>query len=92
MTKLEHLIAIQTRLERIERLMRKELGGFDVTDTQYMSITEASHYTRLSVATIRRGILDGDLTPVSGGGKAGERGTGGKLIFRKSDITEWLEG
>ena len=84
MTDTEHLIAIQTRLERIERLLKKEHE-----DDTYMSITEASNYTRLSTATLRRAILNGDLTPVSGGGKVG--GGGGKLIFKKSSVTEWLE-
>ena len=80
----EHLISIQTRLERIERLLKKEQE-----DDTYMSITEASNYTRLSTSTIRRSIESGELNAVSGGGKIG--GGGGKLIFKKSALTEWLE-
>ena len=80
----EHLISIQTRLERIERLLKKEQE-----DDTYMSIREASNYTRLSASTIRRAITLGDLITVSGGGKIG--GGGGKLIFKKSALTEWLE-
>ncbi len=84
MNEIEHLIAIQGRLERIERLIKKEQE-----DDSYMTITEASHFTRLSVATIRRAIKSGVLDAVAGGGQIGAGG--GKLIFRKSDITEWLE-
>ena len=84
MTDTEHLIAIQTRLERIERLLKKEHE-----DDIYMTITEASHYTRLSTSTLRRSIESGELSAVSGGGKIG--GGGGKLIFKKSTLIEWLE-
>ena len=84
MNAIEHLVSIQTRLERIERLLKKEQE-----DDTYMSITEASNYTRLSTSTIRRSIESGELNAVSGGGKIG--GGGGKLIFKKSSITEWLE-
>ena len=80
----EHLISIQTRLERIERLLKKEQE-----DDTYMTIKEASNYTRLSTSTIRRSIESGELNAVSGGGKIG--GGGGKLIFKKSALTEWLE-
>jgi excisionase family DNA binding protein len=80
MTELEHLIAIQTRLERIEILLKKEHE-----DDMYMTITEASNYTRFSVATLRRAIESGDLSCVSQGGR------GGKMIFKKSALTEWLE-
>ena len=80
MTDTEHLIAIQTRLERIERLIKKEHE-----DDIYMTIAEASHYTRFSVSTLRRCIESGELSCVSQGGR------GGKTIFKKSALTEWLE-
>jgi excisionase family DNA binding protein len=80
MTETEHLIAIQTRLERIERLLKKEQE-----DDTYMSITEASNYTRFSASTIRRALELGELSCVSQGGR------GGKTIFKKSILTEWLE-
>ena len=84
MNVIEHLISIQTRLERIERLLKKEQE-----DDTYMTIREASNYARLSTSTIRRSIESGELNAVSGGGKIG--GGGGKLIFKKSALTEWLE-
>jgi len=80
MTETEHLIAIQTRLERIERLLKKEQE-----DDTYMSITEASNYTRFSASTIRRALELRELSCVSQGGR------GGKTIFKKSSLTEWLE-
>ena len=80
----EHLISIQTRLERIERLLKKEQE-----DDTYMTIKEASNYTRLSASTIRRSIESGELNAVSGGGYGG--GFKGKFIFKKSALTEWLE-
>ena len=80
MTKLEHLISIQTRLERIERLLKKEHE-----DDIYMTITEASNYTRFSVSTLRRCVDAEELTCTRQGGLRG-----GKMIFKKSSLTEWL--
>ncbi len=79
MNEIQHLIAIQTKLERIERLIKNKKE-----DDQYMTIYEASQYTRFSVSTLRRKIESGDLVCV----KKGSRG--GKVILKKSDITTWL--
>mgnify|MGYP003645297794 CR=1 FL=1 len=81
MTEIEHLIAIQTRLERIEGLLR-----FEQEDDTYMTIREASDYTRYSVTTLRSAQRDGHLECVNQGGR------GGKTIFKKSHLTDWLEG
>jgi len=81
MTETEHLIAIQGRLERIERLLKKEHE-----DDIYMTITEASHYTRFSVSTLRRLCDKGELSYTRKGGLGN-----GKLIFKKSSLTGWLE-
>jgi excisionase family DNA binding protein len=80
MNTIEHLVSIQTRLERIERLLKKEQE-----DDTYMSITEASNYTRYSVSTLRKSLELGDLTCTRQGGR------NGKTIFKKSSLTEWLE-
>ena len=48
MNEIQHLIAIQTKLERIERLIKNKKE-----DDQYMTIYEASQYTRFSVSTLR---------------------------------------
>ena len=81
MTETEHLIAIQGRLERIERLLNKEQE-----DDIYMTIAEASHFTRFSVSTLRRCVDSGELAYTRKGGLGN-----GKLIFKKSSLTEWLE-
>lgn len=85
MTNTEHLIQIQTRLERIERLLKKENE-----DDTLMTISEASNYSRLSASTLRRAVGLGDLQVLNGGGHVG--GRGGKIIFKKSTLTRWLEG
>ena len=87
MTKKEHLIIIQTRLDRIERLIKSEQNITDAKeDDSYMTISEASNYTRFSVSTLRRCVDSGELNCTRTGGLGN-----GKLIFKKSTLTEWLE-
>tara|TARA_B100001063_G_C16623056_1_gene481737 strand:+ start:186 stop:431 length:246 start_codon:yes stop_codon:yes gene_type:complete len=80
MNEIQHLIIIQSRLERIERLLKKKQE-----DDTYMQISEASKYTTFSISTLRRAIESGELSCISQGG----RGT--KIILKKSSLTEWME-
>lgn len=80
MNEIDHLRVIQTRLDRIERLLKKKHE-----DDSYMTITEASTYTRFSVSTLRRAIHSKQLPCVKQGGR------GGKVIIKKSSVKEWLE-
>jgi len=84
MNETQHLTAIQTRLERIERLLKNKQE-----DDILMTIIEASNFTRLSASTLRRAIASGDLDAVSGGGQRG--GGGGKIIINKRALKTWLE-
>lgn len=78
MNEMQHLVIIQSRLEKIENLLKKRQE-----DDIYMTIIEASEFTRLSTATLRRAIYSGDL-PFT-------RGNGTKIIFKKSSLTKWME-
>ena len=83
MNEIQHLIAIQTRLERIERLLKEKQE-----DNTLMTIVEAANFTRLSTSTLRRALSSGDLEAVSGGG---EIGGCAKIIINKSALITWLE-
>ncbi len=83
MNEIDHLISIQTRLERIERLLKKEQE-----DDTVMTIKEASDYTKYSSSTIRRAIEKKELSCIN----QGNRKINGRLMFQKSSLTKWLQG
>lgn len=83
MNEIDHLISIQTRLERIERLLKKEQE-----DDTVMTIKEASDYTKYSSSTIRRAIEKEELSCIN----QGNRKRNGRLMFKKSSLTKWLQG
>ena len=80
MNEIDHLISIQTRLERIERLLKNKHE-----DDSYMTLREASNYSRFSISTLRRAMDRRELSFVSQGGR------GGKTILKKSSLIQWLE-
>tara|TARA_R110000744_G_scaffold34674_1_gene80622 strand:+ start:180 stop:443 length:264 start_codon:yes stop_codon:yes gene_type:complete len=83
MNETQHLIAIQTRLERIERLLKEKQK-----DNTLMTIIEAANFTRLGTTTLRRAIYAGNLDVVSGGGTLGGCR---KIIINKFALITWLE-
>ena len=71
---------INAVLERLDRIEKKIDGNLS---NRYFDIIEASSYTSLSVSTLRRYILKGEL-------KCSRKL--GKILFKESDIDRWLKG
>ena len=67
-------------IERLDRIEKKLNGNLS---NRYFDIVEASSYTSLSVSTLRRYILKGEL-------KCSRKL--GKILFKESDIDRWLKG
>jgi excisionase family DNA binding protein len=67
-------------IERLDRIEKKLDGNLS---NRYFDIVEASSYTSLSVSTLRRYILKGEL-------KCSRKL--GKILFKESDIDRWLKG
>ena len=67
-------------IERLDRIEKKLDGNLS---NRYFDIIEASAYTSLSVSTIRRYILKGEL-------KCSRKL--GKILFKESDIDRWIQG
>ncbi len=67
-------------IERLDRIEKKLDGNLS---NRYFDIIEASSYTSLSVSTLRRYILKGEL-------KCSRKL--GKILFKESDIERWLKG
>ena len=67
-------------IERLDRIEKKLDGNLS---NRYFDIIEASAYTSLSVSTLRRYILKGEL-------KCSRKL--GKILFKESDIDRWLKG
>jgi hypothetical protein len=74
---LEILHPIFERLERIESLIRK------TDNPNLMTIKDLVQFSRLSEPTIRRSIMRGTLKPFK---------KDGKKLFRRGDVTRWLNG
>ena len=83
MNETQHLIAIQSSLGRIERLLKQKQE-----DNTLMTIIEAANFARLSTTTLRRAIYAGNLEVVSGGGTLGG---GRKILINQSALITWLE-
>ena len=66
-------------VERLDRIEKKIDGNLS---NRYFDIIEASMYTSLSVSTLRRYILKGEL-------KCSRKL--GKILFKESDIDRWLK-
>ena len=73
-------IVIHNFQEQLDRIEKKIDGS---PSNRYLDITEASMYTSLSVSTLRRYILKGEL-------KCSQKL--GKILFKESDIDRWLKG
>ena len=73
----EVLIPLIERLERIESLIRK------TDNPNLMTIKDLVQFSRLSEPTIRRSIMRGTLKPFK---------KDGKKLFRRGDVTRWLNG
>ncbi len=67
-------------IERLDRIEKKLDGNLS---NRYFDIIEASSYTSLSVSTLRRYILKGEL-------KCSRKL--GKILFNESDIDRWIQG
>ncbi len=67
-------------IERLDRIEKKLDGNLS---NRYFDIIEASAYTSLSVSTLRRYILKGEL-------KCSRKL--GKILFKESDIDRWIQG
>ena len=67
-------------IERLDRIEKKLDGNLS---NRYFDIVEASSYTSLSVSTLRRYILKGEL-------KCSRKL--GKILFKESDIDRWIQG
>jgi excisionase family DNA binding protein len=67
-------------IERLDRIEKKLDGNLS---NRYFDIIEASAYTSLSVSTLRRYILKGEL-------KCSRKL--GKILFNESDIDRWIQG
>jgi len=83
MNETQHLTAIQSRLERIEKLLKQKQENITL-----MTIVDAVNFTKLSASTIRRAIYAGNLEVVSGGGTLGG---GRKILINQSALITWLE-
>ena len=73
----EILIPIMERLEKIESKINQN------DSPSLMTFKDVAEYSRLSIATITRGIRKGELKPFK---------DDGKKLFRKSDVDAWLRG
>ena len=73
----EILIPIIDKLEKIESLLNLS------SSPNLMTIKDLVQYSRLSEATIRRGIMRGTLKPIK---------EEGKKLFRRTDVDRWLKG
>ena len=73
----EILIPIMERLERIESKINQN------DSPSLMTVKDVAEYSRLSKATMTRGLRKGTLKPFK---------DEGKKLFRKSDVDAWLRG
>ena len=71
---------LNTLIERLDRIEKKIDGNLS---NRYFDIIKASAYTSLSVSTLRRYILKGEL-------KCSRKL--GKILFKESDIDRWIQG
>ena len=71
------IITILERLDRIERKIDRKMSN------RYLNIGKVSDLTSLSISTIRRAVVKGEL-------KCSRRL--GKLLFLESAVRNWLNG
>ena len=71
------VITILERLDRIERKIDRKMSN------RYLNIGKVSDLTSLSISTIRRAVVKGEL-------KCSRRL--GKLLFQESAVRKWLNG
>ena len=71
------IITILERLDRIERKIDRKMSN------RYLNIGKVSDLTSLSISTIRRAVVKGEL-------KCSRRL--GKLLFLESAVRKWLNG
>ena len=71
------IITILERLDRIERKIDRKMSN------RYLNIGKVSDLTSLSISTIRRAVVKGEL-------KCSRRL--GKLPFQESAVRKWLNG
>ena len=71
------IITILERLDRIERKIDRKMSN------RYLNIGKVSDLTSLSISTIRRAVVKGEL-------KCSRRL--GKLLFQESAVRKWLNG